>query len=139
MLLGQFNQKYFESLEGSQKVLPPNYKTIYYTILWRGIKVGIVGYFIPLFPKHSGFIQILIDIKFRGKMFAEQAMNMLIKKDKLDVLFATLEKTNFSSLKCLSRIGFKFVSKERMDDLRQKGFLEENELRLIKFCWGDLN
>ncbi len=139
MLLGQFNQKYFESLEGHEKILPPSNRTIYYTIILKGIKIGVVGYFIPFFPKHSGFIQLAIEPKFRGKGLAESATKMLIKKDNLEILFSTLDKSNSSSLKFLLKSGFKFVSKERMNDLRQKGFLEENELRLIKFCWGDLN
>jgi len=139
MLLGQFNQKYFESLEGHEKVLPPNYRTIYYTILVRGIKVGVVGYFIPLFPKKSGFVQTLIELRFRGKGFAIQAKRELIKKDKLEILFSTIEKSNLSALRNALKSGFKFVSEKRMDDLRRKGFLKENELRLIKFCWGELN
>ena len=139
MLLGQFNKNYFESLEGHENVLPPNYRTIYYTIISAGVKVGVVGYFIPFFPKHSGFVQILIEVKFRGKMFAEQATNLLIKKDNLEILFATIDKANFPSINLMLKLGFKFVSGKRMDDLRRKGFLKENELRLIKFCWGELN
>ena len=139
MLLGQFNEQYFKSLEGHEKILPSNHRTIYYTIIFRGIKVGIAGYFIPFFPEKSGFIQILIDPMLRGKGLAKQAINELIKKDKLEVLFSTIENSNRSSLKCFLKSGFKFVSEKRMVELRKKGFLKENELRLIKFCWGDLN
>ncbi len=139
MLLTQFNEKYFKSLEGHKKILSPNHRTIYYTIIFRGIKVGIVGYFIPYFPKKSGFIQILIDPMYRGKGLAKQAINELIKKGWLEVLFSTIENSDVSSLKCFLKFGFKFISEKRMIELRKKSFLKENELRLIKFCWSDLN
>lgn len=129
MKLIKFDKTYFESLEGhSEILLSDKYNHI---IIVNGKKVGIVG-FIPGKIKDTGFIQIVIDPKYRGKGYVQKAEDLIAKKYKLKALYATIKMENIISIKAHEKAGFEMFSNEIINDYRTKGFLKNNEIRMIK-------
>ncbi|MFC1700936.1 GNAT family N-acetyltransferase [Patescibacteria group bacterium] len=132
MKLGEFDKQYYKSLEGHEKIVPPDKDVIYHTIIVDNQKVGIVGYIPVKFSKNAGFIQILIALEFRGKGLVKRAEDLLAKKYNLKELYATIEKENIASIRAHNKIGFKMLPKKQLESLREKGFLKDNEIRLEK-------
>ena len=129
--LGKFDKKYFNSLKDKDEILM-NQKGKYYAILFEKEKVGIVGYIPANFPKDSGFIQVIIDPKFRGKGLSKIAEDLLAKKHNLHILYATIKKENIPSIKSHKKSGFNEIGKQKTNELRKNNFLKDNEIRLEK-------
>lgn len=129
--LGEFDEKYFKALDGHEKILLAE-KGIYHTILFDDEKIGIVGYIPAKFPDNSGFVQIIITPNHRGEGTVEIAENLLVQKYNLKILYATIEKTNMASIRAHQKIGFTAMSDKKLTDLKEKGLLKENEVRLEK-------
>lgn len=131
MKLGKFDKHFFKSIDGHEKVLIAG-DGKYHTIIVDDKKVGIVG-FIPIkLSKDAGFVQTIIVPEFRGKGLLKEAQDLLVRKYKIKELYATIKKDNIVSIRAHQKIGFKILSKERIDFLRKKKLLERNEIRLIK-------
>lgn len=131
MKLENFDKYFFELIDGCEKVsIAKDGK--YHTIIVDDKKVGIVGFIPAKYSKNTGFIQIIIIPKFRGKGLVKQAENLLAKKYKLKRLYATIRKDNIASICVHQKIGFKMLSKEKLNFLREKNFLGKNEIRLVK-------
>ncbi len=128
----KFSEEYLKTLLGFQEILVSR-SGVYHTILKNNRKVGIVGYIASKFSGDSGFVQIIIDPNFRGQGIMEIAEDLLVQKYNLRKLYATIRKDNLISIKAHQKIGFKMVSDGKLDELRIKGLLKENELRLEKY------
>jgi RimJ/RimL family protein N-acetyltransferase len=131
IILDKFNRKYFETLDGHDEIFFSE-TGIYYTILCNNKRAGIVRYLPVENLKDSGFIQIVIDSKFRGRGLVKFAEDFLVKKHNLKILYATINKQNISSILVHQKIGFGIIEKKKLIKLRKKGFLKETEVRLEK-------
>ena len=103
----------------------------FHIIINNNKKVGVVG-FIPGKIKDTGFIQIVLDPKYRGKGFVQKAEDLVAKKYYLKALYATIKKENVISIKAHEKAGFEMFAKEIIEGYRAKGFLKKNEIRMIK-------
>jgi len=129
--LDKFDKEYLETLDGRKEFLLSK-KGIYHTILCDNKKAGIVGYIPIRFPKDSGFVEIIIDSKFRRKGLVRIAENLITQKYNLDILYATIKKENIASIRAHQKSGFKKISNKKLSYLKKKGFLKENQIRLEK-------
>ncbi|MFA4890635.1 MAG: GNAT family N-acetyltransferase [Candidatus Paceibacterota bacterium] len=125
-----FDKKYIKSIEGYTEILLKK-DGIYYTIMVNRTRAGVVGY-IPAKTYGRGFVQIVIEPKFRGKGILKIAEDMLAKKHELDRLYATIKKTNTRSIKAHLKAGFKKFSKRKLDLLRKEDLLKKEDIRLVK-------
>jgi len=126
-----FDKEYFMNLKEHKKILLNN-DGIYYTILYNDERAGVVG-FIPITSlKKTGFVQIIIDPKYRGKEIVRKAEDLLVQKHNIQRLYATIKENNVASIRAHKKIGFKIIDDNKLIDLKRKGFLREDEIRLEK-------
>jgi len=130
MELVEFDEEFFESLEGKEKVLIKK-EGFNYTILINGEKAGIVGFFPSIKNNNEGFVQIILSPKFRGG-YLNVAEDFLAEKHNLIRLYATIKTENIVSIKAHMKARFKLVSENKMKILREIGVLGDNEIRMIK-------
>lgn len=130
--LNKFDKDYFKTLNGHEEILLVE-NGIYYTILCNNKKAGVVGYVPTKFSKDSGFVQIVIDSDFRGQGLVRAAENLLVQKHNLKTLYATIKKENIASIRAHQKIGFKIIDNKNLKELRKKGLLKKNEIRLKKY------
>jgi len=128
--LGGFDKEFLENLEDKEMV-SDSPETIYHAIFCDGEKVGVIGFFPAKFPD-TGFVQYVIDPNFRGKGITIQAIDLLVVKYNLKILYATIKKDNLASIRVSQKAGFQILTEKEMDELRQKSFLQSDEIRLEK-------
>ncbi len=79
-----------------------------------------------------GFCASYCRAKIKGKGLAGKAEDLLAKKHKLKVLYATIKKTNIASRRAHQKIGFQELTEQEQEKLRKEGFLAADEVRLKK-------
>lgn len=129
--LFDFCEAYFKTLK-EQKEICFDKKGFYHTILYKNEKAGVIGFIPTKNLENSGFIQIIIEENFRGKGIVKISEDLLVKKHKLKVLYATIKKDNIQSIKGHKKIGFKMINEKKLQKLRELNLLRENEIRLEK-------
>lgn len=127
--LDKFNKGFLETLDGREEILVSDAGE-YYTIWCDGKRAGIVGYIPAKFPEHAGFVQIILAVEFRGKGIVEIAEDLLAQKHQLKILYGTVKKDNIASIRAHQKIGFKKIDDGKLNELRKRGLLKENEIRL---------
>ncbi len=126
-----FNKQYFKTLDGHDKILLAENGT-YHTIICDAKKAGVVGYIPTKKQNNSGFVQIVLDTNFRGRGLVEPVENLLAQEYDLKVLYATIKKENIISIRAHQEAGFQMIGDKKINELREEGFLKENEIRLEK-------
>ena len=130
MKLTDFDKDFYESIPGKDEI-GVSKKGTYQTVVIDGKKAGIVG-FIPSKFKDMAFFQILIAPEFRGQGLTKEAEEMLAKEHRITEMLATIKKDNVTSIKAHEKAGFEYLPEQKLIDLREKGFLKDDETRLIK-------
>jgi RimJ/RimL family protein N-acetyltransferase len=130
--LGEFNQEYFESLPDNRHIEAPTMKTekFYHTVFVDGEQAGIVGFIPAESMRDTGFVQILLAPAFRGKGLIGKIYDRMIELHSLKTLYATIEKSNSASVRAHDKIGFKILPEEKLQELRAKGLLQPDEIRM---------
>jgi RimJ/RimL family protein N-acetyltransferase len=129
--LDKFDQDFLATLDQCGEVMITD-DGVYHTIFCDGEKAGIVGFIPAKFPAHAGFVQIILAPEFRGKGIVLLAEDLLVKKYKLKILWATIKKDNIASRRAHEKTGFTILDDNKLDELRKRGFLEESSIRLEK-------
>jgi len=132
LILNDFDEKFYKSIEGYRKTISPSRGVMYHTIVVDNEKVGVVGYFPVKKNKQAGFVQIALLLKFRGKGFVKKAEELLVKKYDIKLLWATVDKDNIASIKAHLKIGFRQLSDKEIQRLIKDGFLKRDQIRLVK-------
>ncbi len=127
--LADFDNGFLKKINGCDNILVSD-NGIYYTILFEGKKAGIIGYIPGRDSKKSGFVQVIIKPDLRGRGIAGAAEKILAQKHNLKILYATIAKNNISSIRAHQKIGFKILNEKKINELRKKGFLKNEEIRM---------
>ena len=130
MKLQDFDEQFYNSIPGKNEIGIEE-KGFYHTIVLGDKKVGIVG-FIPTKFEDMGFIQIIIAPEFRGQNLTKEAEEMLAKKYGLKELLATIKKENTASIRAHEKAGFQDIPESNLEELRKKGFLKDDDIRMSK-------
>ena len=106
----------------------------YHTIFVDGEMAGVVGYLAPKTnaSADTGFVQIVFLPKYRGKGLIRKAYDLLATKHELKTLYATIYEKNTTSIRAHEKLGFKLLSPEKIADLRARGLLDHDDVRLEK-------
>jgi len=129
--LAPFDKDHLDALEGRREILFSE-KGVYYTILGDGKKAGIVGFLPAKFPERAGFVQIVIAPDHRGRGLVGAAEDLLARKHRLRVLYATIKNGNIASIRAHAKAGFVMMTEEELRGPRSKGLLQADELRMKK-------
>lgn len=130
--LGDFNQEFFESLDGARHIVAPTFNSekYYHTVFVEGENAGIVGFVPSQTLPDTGFVQIVLAPAYRGKGLVGKIYDRMIELHGLKTLYATIDKTNTTSIHAHEKIGFKILPEEELNDLRNQGLLEPYEIRM---------
>ena len=129
--LADFDAEFFNILEDHDKILFDK-KGVYHTIFVDGEKAGVVGFIPVVSDDKAGFVQIVLSENYRGKGVLAEAEDLVARVHGLKILYATSEEKNVASIKAHIKAGFRVLEKEKIEMLKQKGFLKENQIRLVK-------
>lgn len=130
--LGDFNQEFFEHLDGARHIVVPTFanEKYYHTVLVEGENAGIVGFIPSRTLPDTGFVQIVLAPAYRGKGLISKIYDRLIELHSLKTLYAIIDKSNTASIKAHEKIGFKILPEEELEKLRAMGLLQTYEVRL---------
>ncbi len=131
----QFDKQYYKLLPSDKNMvyMDKNHGKYHTIILNDGTRVGFCGVYINPKFKDSGFFQIYIDSKFRGKpqlQILRKSADFLFNKYKLKQMTATIKKSNIASVKSHKKNGFKEIDKVRRDKLIKLGKLKSTDIIL---------
>ena len=104
-------------------------KNHYYTLICNGKKVAIAGL---LLEHNTPFFQIAIHQNYRGQDLLQTCSDLIVDKHNLDILNATIEHNNISSIKAHKKVGFEMYHKQKIDWLIKNKKLEEGQIRMFK-------
>lgn len=132
--LGDFNQEYFDSLADNRRIVAPTFKNedFYHTVYADGQPIGVAGVILSSTLSDTGFVQIVLTPDWRGRGLIGPIYRKLAERHDLTTLYATIDEDNKVSQQAHRKLGFKSLSSEKIADLRQRGLLQPNQIRLIK-------
>jgi len=130
--LGEFNQEFFESLDGARHIVAPTFanEKYYHTVYVEGEMAGIVGFVPSKTLPDTGFVQIVLAPAYRGTGLISKIYDRMVELHSLKTLYATIDKSNTASIKAHEKIGFKLLPEDELEILRAKGLLQTYEVRL---------
>lgn len=129
---GRFNKTFLMSIENHELIEPINLKRmIVHTVRDKGEKVAIVGLY-PTRKKFEYFYVIAIHSKYRGRGYPKKISDSIAKKYKVRKLYATISRRNRTSIEAHRKVGFIKVPKELDHLLREKGYLDKGDIRMVK-------
>ncbi|HDQ16552.1 MAG TPA: GNAT family N-acetyltransferase [Candidatus Vogelbacteria bacterium] len=129
--LTDFDEDFLESLQDYNQIeIKP--EGTYHIIVVNSQKAGVVGFIPVKNEKRTGFVQIILKDNFRGLGVMALVEDLLAKKYNLETLLTTIKKDNLASIRTHEKSGFKLLDTKELNDLRERGFLKENELRFRK-------
>jgi len=131
--LKEFEQDFFDQLETAGQIKQPSFEVLpyFHTVYANGEKAGVVGYH-PTSLRDTGNVEIILAPEFRGKGLIEKVYETLADRHGLKNLYATINRRNMTSLSAHEKIGFKRLSEEKLTELRSRGLLGSEEVRLEK-------
>jgi len=133
--LSSFDNHYYNTLpkEDKELILIDLKKGKYHTILLNSsIKVGVIGYIPTKMDPKIGFLQIIIDPKYRSKGIFSKSIKLLAKEHNLKEVWSTIKKDNIVSIKAHLKDGFKQFSEDKLEQWREVYLLDPDEVRLYK-------
>jgi len=130
--LGEFNQEFFESLDDARQIEKPTFATekFYHTVFVDGEQAGVVGFIPSNSMPDTGFVQIVLNHAYRGKGLIGKIYERLIELHNLKALYATILRDNTASIRAHDKIGFKMLAEDEMVKLRERGLLQNYEIRM---------
>ena len=132
--LGDFNQEYFDSLPDTDKIVAPAFgqEDFYHTVYVEGQPIGIAGVIPSKKLPDTAFMQIVLTPDWRGKGLIEPVYEKLTELHDLKTLYATIDNDNKNSQLAHKKLGFKPLSDDKIADLRARGLLASDAIRLEK-------
>ena len=130
MQLIDFDKEFYESIEGKDKIFMSE-RGHYHTFTVEGKKAGVVGV-MPAKIEGSALFQILVAPEFRGKNLTKEAEEMVARKYGITEMLATIKKDNIASIKAHEKAGFEHLPESKLEELRQRGFLDNDKIRMRK-------
>jgi len=128
--LAPFDYNFLTEIKDYKKIhLNPNEGT-YHTITVGGKEAGIIGFIIK--EGDSRFLKIGIHQDFRGQGIFQKALELLVQKHNIKLIYSTIALANIASIKSHEKIGFKRILKKQEDDLKEKGLLLKRNIRMKK-------
>lgn len=131
--LKDFEQDFFDQLDTAGQIKQPSFDVLSYfhTVYADGERAGIVGYYPTSLPD-TGNVEIILATEFRGKGLIGKVYEVLVDLHGLKNLYATINRRNMTSLAAHEKIGFKRLPEEKLSELRVKGLIRPEEVRLEK-------
>lgn len=131
--LGDFEQDFFDQLDTAGQIKQPSFDVLpyFHTVYANGERAGIVGYH-PTGLSDTGNVEIILAPEFRGKGLIGKVYEVLADHHNLKNLYATINRRNMTSLAAHEKIGFKRLSEEKLSELRARGLIGPEEVRLAK-------
>ena len=128
--LAPFDNDFLVTIKDYIKIhLKPDDGT-YYTILVDGKKAGVIGFKVENDKKYD--LKIGIHQDFRGQGVFRIALDLLVRKHKIDKMYSEVAIANKASVKAHQKIGFKHISQKQENILKQKGLVYKRNMMLVK-------
>jgi L-amino acid N-acyltransferase YncA len=125
--LADFDMEYFKTLEGENGWIAIGQENCknqkYYTVIGDGgEKLGIVGVYDT--DDEQNLTHVVVDPKFRGQGLTSKFYEVLMVKENLSSLTATVDRGNIASARAHEKAGFRKVSdktyEEEFDKVKYK-------------------
>lgn len=132
LVLSKFSKSFLNTIQDNHWIgRTDNPRLIIRTVRDNDIKVAIVGLY-HTYSKYEFFLIIAIHHNFRGMGYLEKITDLISKKFKIRKLYATIKKKNKCSIKAHKKAGFKRIGKDLECELKENGFLQNDEVRFFK-------
>jgi len=130
--LGKFDVNFLKKIKDYKKIHLDSKKCVCYTIYENNKKVGVIGFFLTKTKARNYFLKIGIHQNFRGRNLFKKALYLLVKKHKINKIYATIALTNKKSISAHRKLGFRKIPSWKEEDLKTKGYLLKQNIRMVK-------